>query len=137
MTPEPLHAGPTREDNDAPIRGETTSDRREFMELAAKTGVGALGLGALLALGRDAGALAQEPGPAPEQELRPRQAPLLHNRALKRETVACLRQLGAELIAYTYGVEATSEQMKDFLGIIGGRKTKNGTTCETCCHPDR
>lgn len=135
MTPEPLHAGPTREDNDAPIRGETTSDRREFMELAAKTGVGALGLGALLALGRDAGALAQEPRPAPEQELRPRQAPLLHNRALNRETIGCLQQLGAELIAYTYGVEATSERAKAITSILKCG-TKNGTTCTTCCHPD-
>ena len=138
---KPSIPAPTDPDgmNREPVGDGTSSTRgrREFVELAAKVGAGAVGLGALLSLGRQAGVLAQEtagetkPPTKGDQTVR---GPVLHNRRLDQETIKCLQQTGMELIAYTFGVEAVGQQARAILGV--GKKTKNGTTCTTCCHPD-
>lgn len=121
---------PAQETNDSerePSSG-STPDRRAFTTTLVG-GVG--GFGALLALAGEAGAASQS-------EQKKRALPELHKRELDRDTLLAIERTGMELIAYAYGVEARGQLARDFLSVgCRGQKSKNGTVCTTCCHPDR
>lgn len=121
---------PAREtgNGDEELSSASMPNRRAFTTTLVG-GVG--GLGALLALAEETGATALSAQGN-------RVAPEMHKRELDRDTLLAIERTGMELIAYAYGVEARGELAKDFLSVgCRAKKTKNGTTCTTCCHPDK